>query len=101
MPRYDYRCSKCGHATELVRPITESAKIRRKCPQCGRRTLSRKFTGQFQMNLKPVGSKFPYISDRLPFNLPGETHHGRARKTVVKNAAHKDRLYKQHGFVTE
>jgi putative FmdB family regulatory protein len=101
VPRYDYKCGVCGEMQEVVLPITASAKGKRACPAgCGR-TMRRQLNAGFGFNLKPVGSKFPYVSNRLPFNLPGETHAGRANKTVVKSKAHKDRLYKQHGFVAE
>jgi len=39
MPTYDYECSSCGHKFELFQPIT--ARPRKTCPSCGRRTAKR------------------------------------------------------------
>ncbi len=39
MPHYDYVCDNCGHKFELYQSIT--AKVRRKCPACGRPKLRR------------------------------------------------------------
>ncbi|MGB9700558.1 MAG: FmdB family zinc ribbon protein [Thermodesulfobacteriota bacterium] len=34
MPIYEYKCSKCGHQFELIRPLKmEEEKIN--CPRCG------------------------------------------------------------------
>lgn len=33
MPTYDYECTACDHAFELMQPIT--AKPIKKCPKCG------------------------------------------------------------------
>ena len=39
MPTYDYECKACGHAFQLFQTMT--AKVKRKCPECGKRTLER------------------------------------------------------------
>lgn len=39
MPTYDYVCDACDHKFDLFQSITESAK--RKCPECGKRSLRR------------------------------------------------------------
>lgn len=39
MPTYDYICTACDHGFELFQSITEAAK--KKCPECGKRTLRR------------------------------------------------------------
>ncbi|MCK4340898.1 MAG: zinc ribbon domain-containing protein [Phycisphaerae bacterium] len=39
MPTYDYHCQECGHKFEHFQSIT--AKLLRKCPECGKRTLQR------------------------------------------------------------
>ncbi len=39
MPTYDYRCDHCGHEFELFQSMT--AKVRRKCPDCGEPRLKR------------------------------------------------------------
>ena len=39
MPTYEYECNSCQHRFELFQSITASPK--RKCPECGRRTLRR------------------------------------------------------------
>jgi putative FmdB family regulatory protein len=39
MPTYEYRCGKCGHEFEQFQSIT--ARALRKCPACGRSSLSR------------------------------------------------------------
>ena len=39
MPTYDYECGSCGHKFELFQSIT--ARPRKKCPACGRRTAKR------------------------------------------------------------
>ncbi len=39
MPTYDYECQACGHSFELFQSMT--AKVKRKCPECGKQTLKR------------------------------------------------------------
>lgn len=39
MPTYDYECQACGHAFELFQSMT--AKVKRKCPKCGKLGLQR------------------------------------------------------------
>ena len=39
MPTYDYVCEACEHQFELFQSIT--ARVKRKCPQCGRLKLRR------------------------------------------------------------
>lgn len=39
MPTYDYKCEHCGHAFELMQKMT--AKVKRKCPECGKLKLVR------------------------------------------------------------
>lgn len=39
MPTYDYECQACGHRFELFQSMT--ARVRRKCPECGERALER------------------------------------------------------------
>ena len=39
MPTYDYLCENCGHEFEHFQSIT--AKLLRKCPECGKMTLKR------------------------------------------------------------
>ena len=39
MPTYDYQCNGCGHEFELFQSIT--ARVRRKCPECGEPQLKR------------------------------------------------------------
>lgn len=39
MPTYDYVCNNCEHAFELFQPM--SARVKRKCPACGEKTLER------------------------------------------------------------
>ena len=39
MPTYDYVCDACGHAFELFQQMT--AKVKRTCPECGKRSLRR------------------------------------------------------------
>lgn len=39
MPTYDYECRSCGHRFEKFQSMT--AKVLRKCPACGERTLER------------------------------------------------------------
>ena len=39
MPTYDYECQACGHAFEKFQSMT--ARVLRKCPECGERTLER------------------------------------------------------------
>lgn len=110
MARYDYRCDRCGHTAERVMSmhadskqplacdqVTGAGNRRRPCPGKCRRI----FTGQFQVNEKPVSSKFPYVSNRLPFGLKNEPTYGPLKKVWVKNEQHKLRLYGEHGFVKE
>ena len=42
MPTYDYICDGCEHAFELFQQMT--APVKRKCPECGERSL-RRFVG--------------------------------------------------------
>tara|TARA_S200002703_G_scaffold152707_1_gene153396 strand:- start:102 stop:293 length:192 start_codon:yes stop_codon:yes gene_type:complete len=39
MPTYDYICKECGHRFELFQQMT--ANVKRKCPECGKKTLER------------------------------------------------------------
>jgi putative FmdB family regulatory protein len=39
MPTYEYSCENCGHRFEQLQGIT--AKVLRKCPNCGETTLKR------------------------------------------------------------
>jgi putative FmdB family regulatory protein len=39
MPTYDYLCHGCGHEFEVFQSIT--ARVRRKCPECGELKLKR------------------------------------------------------------
>jgi putative FmdB family regulatory protein len=39
MPTYDYACQACGHQFELFQSMT--AKVKRKCPECGEPKLQR------------------------------------------------------------
>jgi putative FmdB family regulatory protein len=39
LPTYDYECSACGHAFEKFQSM--SARVLRKCPECGERKLER------------------------------------------------------------
>ena len=39
MPTYDYRCESCQHQFEVFQSIM--ARLRRKCPKCGRPSLKR------------------------------------------------------------
>ncbi len=39
MPTYDYQCDACEHAFEKFQPIT--AKVIRKCPECGKLKVRR------------------------------------------------------------
>jgi len=41
MPTYEYLCAACGHAFEEFQSMT--ARIRRTCPECGRKRLDRLF----------------------------------------------------------
>lgn len=39
MPTYDYECEACQHRFELFQSMT--AKVKRKCPECGKLKLQR------------------------------------------------------------
>lgn len=39
MPTYNYECQSCGHAFELFQSM--SARVKRKCPECGKPKLER------------------------------------------------------------
>jgi len=39
MPTYDYVCDACGHAFELMQPMT--AEPKKTCPECGKKKLRR------------------------------------------------------------
>jgi putative FmdB family regulatory protein len=39
VPTYDYECQACGHRFELFQGMT--AKVKRKCPECGKPKLER------------------------------------------------------------
>jgi len=39
MPIYEYQCSKCGHHHEALQKLSDPPL--RKCPDCGRQTLTR------------------------------------------------------------
>jgi putative FmdB family regulatory protein len=39
MPTYDYECQACGHRFDVFQSMT--AKVLRKCPECGKQSLQR------------------------------------------------------------
>lgn len=39
MPTYDYRCNACDHEFELFQSMSD--KVKRTCPECGKKTLER------------------------------------------------------------
>ena len=41
MPTYDYECNSCEHTFEVFQSISEP--VKKKCPECGRRSLRRLF----------------------------------------------------------
>jgi putative FmdB family regulatory protein len=57
MPLYTYKCSKCGHETEIL--VVGARGEPRKCPKCGGKKLERKF-GRFSCggsgSGKPTGT---------------------------------------------
>lgn len=72
------------------------------CSHSGcRRQARRVFDARTEINARPVSSKFPYTSFRLPTNLPGCRTATKAGHVVIESAAHKDRVFKTHGFVRE
>jgi putative FmdB family regulatory protein len=52
MPFYEYQCSACRHALEVLQKITDAPL--RKCPKCGRNTL-RKLVSAPVFRLKGSG----------------------------------------------
>lgn len=49
MPIYDFECSHCGHAAELMRKISEASITT--CPQCGQERFAKKVSApSFQLN---------------------------------------------------
>lgn len=47
MPTYEYECTKCGHVTEIMQPITASPKRKpdEPCAGCGKRAPIRRLLG--------------------------------------------------------
>lgn len=43
MPNYDYRCTACGHVSEIFQSMSEASLT--KCPNCGKETFERIVTG--------------------------------------------------------
>ncbi len=39
MPTYDYRCNACDHEFELFQSMSD--KVKRTCPECGKKSLER------------------------------------------------------------
>lgn len=58
MPTYDYRCTACGHKTEVRQKITDASLTT--CDQCGKETFQRGPGGGIGLSFK--GSGF-YITD--------------------------------------
>ena len=58
MPIYEYKCTTCGHQTELLQ--TMKAKRRYDCPKCKKKTLNRVISGG--QGFKFVGTGF-YVTD--------------------------------------
>lgn len=58
MPTYDYVCDACNHAFEIFQSFSEAPK--KKCPDCGKRTLRRVISGGVGLVFK--GSGF-YVND--------------------------------------
>lgn len=44
MPTYEYQCKECDHVFTLRMHMEEHEKKRPKCPECGSRKLSQKFS---------------------------------------------------------
>lgn len=64
MPIYEYACTSCGHADELIQKASDRPK--RKCPECGRLTFKRKIslprfqlkgTGWYETDFKNKGTQ--------------------------------------------
>jgi putative FmdB family regulatory protein len=49
MPIYDYQCSSCGHADEVMRKISDVSTAA--CPVCGKATFAKQLSApSFQLN---------------------------------------------------
>ncbi|MBC8424118.1 zinc ribbon domain-containing protein [bacterium] len=66
MPIYEYECTKCGHAFELVQTFQD--RPRRRCPVC--RGKVNKLIGNVGISFKGAGY---YVTDSKPEKKKKET----------------------------
>ncbi len=74
MPIYEYECTKCGHAFELVQ--TFSDRPRRRCPLC--RGKVNKLIGSVGISFKGSGY---YVTDSKPKSQKNKTGSGTGTDT--------------------
>ena len=79
MPTYQYVCDKCHHEMEVIQSMT--AKKMKKCPECGKLTLTRLIGGGSGIIFK--GSGF-YETD---YKKKGPVEKESAKPTVKKTSA--------------
>ena len=81
---------------------TKRLPSRVRCTHAGCSKMARRiYSTSVQINAQPCSSQFPYVSYRLPPNLPGCRTANKAGHVIIENAAHKDRIFKKHEFVRE
>lgn len=101
MPAYDFRCETCQKQFEQRHSIKTVPRtvpcIDGSCTGTAQRQLS---IGS-GVNTQPCSSKYPYVSDRLPFKLPGCQHVGKLGKNVIRSRQHEDQVLKTTGYVRE
>lgn len=98
MPRYDYCCSKCGKTVEVILPISSDPRKRLRCTTCRGATMKRQIgTGGgvtvADRSRERMYSRYPVVSNRLPFGLPNCPHAGPLNKSVITSRAHEKQVY--------
>jgi putative FmdB family regulatory protein len=95
MPTYDYECPACDHKFELFQSISDP--VKRKCPQCGKRSLRRLFGTGAALLFKGSGFyQTDYRSESYRKGAEAEKKAGE-KKTEKSKAKDKDKSSAKSG----
>ena len=91
MPLYEYHCSKCGHAQEVLLPIREMTDTR-ECPECGYIAIKViNFGGHIQLEDAPwIREAAAELSDPVPGGQVTPTRSGLREHLERTGTRHKE-----------
>lgn len=99
--RYSYDCKKCGHQAEITKPVSQCRRDE-PCPACGS-LMHRDYQADnisFADAKATADSKYPYVSNRLPRDLPG-CNHDSLGKPIIESRAHERDVMAKHNLKRE